>query len=87
MNVLVLRKNVVKFLFLTPVTFLYVKRLDRFLYSKYSELSQKINGNGFIAMTLIINEKSNTASNMINAGIIKYLNGLINTMMELWFSG
>ena len=76
MNVLVLLENVVKLFFKNPITFLFVKRLDLCLYSKYSEFNQKINGNGFIAITLIMNEKSNTASNMINAGIIKYLDGL-----------
>ena len=75
--VLVLPKYVVTFFFfLNPLTFLFVKRLDSCLYSKYLEFNQKINGNGFIAMTLIMNEKLNTASNMINAGIIKYLDGV-----------
>ena len=50
---------------------LFVNQLDRCLYSKYSEFNQKVNGNGFI--TLIKNKKFNTASNMINEGIIKYL--------------
>ena len=58
-------ENVVKFFFLNPATFLFVKRLDRCLYLKYLEFNQKINGNGFIAMTFILDEKSNTASNMI----------------------
>ena len=56
--VLVLPKNVVKFFFKNPVTFLLVKRFDCCLYSKYSELNQKINGNDFIVMYFILNEKS-----------------------------
>ena len=73
MYVLVLPKNVVKFFFKNPVTFLFVKRLDCCLYSN---TRKKINENCFIAMTLIMNVKSSTASNMINAGINKYLDGL-----------
>ena len=75
MYVLVLPKNVVKFFFKNPVTF-FVCIAIGCLYSKYSEFNQKINGNGFIAMTLMMNVKSNTASNIINAGISKYLDGL-----------
>ena len=46
-----------KIIFKNPVTFLFVKRLEHCLYSKYSEFNQKIKGNGFIAMTFILNKK------------------------------
>ena len=68
--VLVLPKNVVKLFFFKPRYFFVCEAI------RDSEFNQKINGNGFIAMTLIMNEKSNTTSNMINAGIIEYLDGL-----------
>ena len=59
-----------------------MKQLDRCLYSKYSEFNQKINGNGFIVMTLIMNEKFYNASNMI--WMIWYETISINFLVKFW---
>ena len=71
MYVLVLLKNVVKFFF----SLFVCEVIGPLSVLGYMEFNQKINGNGFIAMTSILNEKLNTAS-MINTGIIKFLDGI-----------